>query len=132
MEEPHRITRDIDLLTTGENEEEAVRRMMTTICNVPCPEEGLIFDLETLRVSSIRDNQRYGGKQARLVALLGRAEIPVRVDFGFGEVVTPGPKKARLPTLIDGLPAPVHRTYPKETAITERFRAMVQLGIERQ
>ncbi len=128
MEEPHRTTRDIDLLTTGENDEETVRRVMTTICNVPCPEDGLIFDLETLRVSPIRDNQRYGGQQARLVALLDRAEIPVRVDFGFGDVVTPGPEEARLPTLIDGVPAPRLQAYPKVTAIAEKFEAMVQLG----
>ena len=128
MEEPHRATRDIDLLTTGENDEEAVRRMMTTICNVPCPEDGLIFDLETLQVSPIRDNQRYGGQQARLVALLGRAEIPVRVDFGFGDVVTPGPEEAQLPTLIDGVPAPLLQAYPQVTTIAEKFEAMVQLG----
>lgn len=128
MEEPHRTTRDIDLLTTGENDEEAVRRVMTTICTVPCPEDGLIFDLDTLQVSSIRDNQRYGGQRARLVALLGRAEIPVRVDFGFGDVVTPGPEEAQLPTLINGVPAPLLQAYPQVTTIAEKFEAMVQLG----
>ena len=128
MEELYRATRDIDLLATGENDEEAIRRVMTTICNVPCPEDGLIFDLETLRISSIRDDQRYGGQQARLVAFLGRAEIPVRVDFGFGDVVTPGAVEAQLPTLIEGVPAPVLRVYPQVTTIAEKFESMVQLG----
>ena len=128
MEEPHRTTRDIDLLPIGENDEEAVRRVMTRICTVPCTEDGLLFDLKTLQVSSIRYDQRYGGQQASLIALLGRAEIPVRVDFGFGDVVTPGPEEAQLPTLIDGVPAPLLYAYPQVTAIAEKFESMVQLG----
>ena len=132
MEDPYRTTRDIDLLTTGDNDEEAVRRAMTTICNVPCPEDGLIFDLETLQVLSIRDDQRYGGQQARLIDLLGRAEIPVRIAFGFGDVVTPHPEEARLPTLIDGVPAPVLHAYPKVTTTAEKIRQWCSWGVERQ
>ena len=128
MEEPYRATRDVDLLTTGENDEDAVRRAMTTICNAPCPEDGLIFDLETLRVSPIRDDQKYGGQRAKLIAFLGKTRIRVQVDFGFGDVVTPGPEEAQLPTLIDGIPAPVLQVYPQVTTIAEKFEAMVQLG----
>ena len=125
---PTGTTRDVDLLATGENDEEAVRQVMTTICNVPCPEDGLVFEIETLRVSPIRDDQRYGGQRAKLRALLGKANISVQVDFGFGDVVTPGPEEAQLPTLIDRVPAPVLHTYPKVTTIAEKFEAMVQLG----
>ena len=128
MAEPYRTTRDVDLLATGENDEEAVRQLMTTICNVPCPEDGLVFEIETLRVSPIRDDQRYGGQRAKLRALLGKANILVQVDFGFGDVVTPGPEEAQLPTLIDRVPAPVLHTYPQVTTIAEKFEAMVQLG----
>ena len=128
MEEPYRATRDIDLLATGENDGEAVRGVMTTICNVPCPEDGLFFDLETLRVSSIRDRQRYDGQRAKLVAYLGQTRIHVQVDFGFGDVVTPGPEEKRLPTLIDGVPAPVLQVYLQVTTIAEKFESMVQLG----
>lgn len=128
MEEPYRATRDIDLLAFGESDEEAVRRVMTTICDVPCPEDGLVFDLETLLVSPIRDDQRYGGQQAKVVAFLDRTRIPVRVDFGFGDVVTPAPQEAKLPTLIDDVPAPVLQTYPQVTTIAEKFEAMVRFG----
>lgn len=128
MEEPYRATRDIDLLALGENSEEAVRQVMTTICNVPCPEDGLVFNLETLRVSPIREDQKYGGQRARLFAFLGKTRIPVQVDFGFGDVVTPGPEEAHLPTLIDSVPAPFLQAYPQVTTIAEKFEAMVQLG----
>ena len=129
MEEPYRATRDIDLLAFGDNDEETIREAIETICRVPCPEDGLDFDLENLDISAIRDQQIYNGQRARLHAILGTAKIPVRVDFGFGDAVTPGPEEARLPTLIDDLPAPFLRTYPKVSSIAEKFESMVQLGV---
>ena len=129
MEEPYRATRDIDILAFGANDEETVRGAMSTICNVPCPEDGLLFDVDTLDVSAIRDGQRYGGQRARMRAILGTARITVQVDFGFGDAVTPGPEEATLPTLIEGLPEPFLRTYPKVSAIAEKFESMVQLEI---
>ena len=128
MKEPYRATRDVDLLALGEIDEETVRVMIETICNVPCQEDGIIFDLETLRITSIRDNQRYGGHRASLLALLGNAKSTVQVDFCLGDVVTPEPEEAQLPTLIDGVPQPNLRTYPRVSTIAEKFEAMVQLG----
>ncbi len=128
MDEPYRSTRDVDLLTFGDNDEETVRYVMETVCNVSCPEDGMALDISTLRISPIRDGQRYGGQRATLIALLGNAKCNVQVDFGFGDVVIPGPEEARLPTLIDGVPAPFLRTYPQVSSIAEKFEAMVQLG----
>ena len=128
MDEPYRSTRDVDLLTFGENDEANVREVVTTICNVPCPEDGIALDISTLKVSAIRDGQRYGGQRAILTAFLGTAKCNVHVDFGFGDVVIPGPEEAWLPTLIDGVPAPFLLTYPQVSSIAEKFEAMVHLG----
>ena len=129
MDEPYRATRDVDLLAFGENDEATVRDVITTICNVSCPEDGIYLDISTLRVSGIREGNRYGGQRATLTAFLGTAKCNVQVDFGFGDVVVPGPEEARLPTLIDGIPAPFLRTYPQVSSIAEKFEAMVHLGI---
>ena len=128
MKEPYRGTRDIDLLAFGESDEETIRTIITTVCSVPCEEDGITFDLETLRVSPIRDNQRYQGQRANLHARLGTARIAVQVDFGFGNAVTPVVDEERLPTLIGGIPAPMVRTYPRVATIAEKFETMVQLG----
>ena len=128
MDEPYRATRDIDLMAFGANDEETVRYVMETICNVSCPEDGIALDISTLKVSAIRDGQRYGGQRATLIALLGNAKCNVQVDFGFGDVVIPGPEEAQLPTLIGGVPAPFLLTYPQVSSIAEKFEAMVQLG----
>ena len=128
MKEPYRATRDIDLLAFGESDEQTVRTIITTVCSVPCEEDGITFDLETLRVSPIRDNQRYQGQRANLRARLGTARIAVQVDFGFGNAVTSVVDEERLPTLIGGVPAPLLRTYPRVATIAEKFETMVQLG----
>ena len=128
MDEPYRATRDVDLLTFGDNDEETVQGVMTTICSISCPKDGLALDLSTLEVSAIRDGQRYGGQRATLVALLGTARCHIQVDFGFGDVVIPGPEEAQLPTMIDGVPAPFLLTYPRVSSIAEKFESMVQLG----
>ena len=129
MDEPYRSTRDVDLLALGENDEETVRDVMGAVCNVPCPEDGIALDIGTLKISAIRDGQRYGGQRATLTAFLGTAKCNVQVDFGYGDVVVPGPEEARLPTLIDSVPAPFLRTYPQVSSIAEKFESMVQLGI---
>jgi hypothetical protein len=129
MDEPYRATRDVDLLAFGENDEATVRDVITTICNVTCPEDGVDLDISTLKVSAIREGNRYGGQRATLTAFLGTAKCNVQVDFGFGDVVVPSPEEARLPTLIDGIPAPFLRTYPQVSSIAEKFESMVQLGI---
>lgn len=129
MDEPYRSTRDVDLLAFGGNDGETVRNAMETICNVSCPEDGIALDISTLKIAAIRDGQRYGGQRATLIALLGNAKCNVQVDFGFGDVVIPGPEEAQLPTLIGGLPAPFLLTYPQVSSIAEKFEAMVQLGI---
>ncbi|MYC31520.1 MAG: nucleotidyl transferase AbiEii/AbiGii toxin family protein [Chloroflexi bacterium] len=128
MEEPYRATRDIDLLATGANDQHTVRQIVETICEYPCPEDGIKFDLRNLRVSSTGDNREYGGQSARFDAVLDSARISVHVDFGFGDAVIPDPIEEHLPTLLDGVPSPVLQTYPKETTIAEKFEAMVRLG----
>ena len=128
MKEPYRATRDVDLSASGANDEETVREVMATICSISCPQDGLSIDINALKVSSTQEGQRYSGQRARLPVYLGTARCTVQVDFGFGDVVIPGPEEALLPTLIDDVPAPVLLTYPKVSAIAEKFEAMVQWG----
>ena len=61
------------------------------------------------------------------MALLNNAKATVRIDFGFGDTVSP--EQARMPTLIDDLPAPFLLVYPMVSVIAEKFQAMVHLGL---
>ena len=127
MPEPFRSTRDIDMLALEENHEEVIRDVIEAVCAVSCPEDGLEFDVDTLKISSIREDQLYGGQRATLTALLSNAKATVRIDFGFGDAVLP--EDAVMPTLIDSLPAPSLLVYPMVSVIAEKFQAMVHLGL---
>jgi hypothetical protein len=59
---------------------------------------------------------------------LGKIRIPLQVDIGFGDAVTPEAQREQFPTLLD-FPAPILLTYPRETAIAEKFEAIVNLGL---
>lgn len=61
-------------------------------------------------------------------AFLGSARIPVQVDVGFGDAITPGSQLIVFPTILE-LPAPQLQSYPRETVVAEKFQAMVMLGI---
>lgn len=128
LKESYRVTRDVDLLAFGRRDFNTIRAAIESICRIPCSMDGLAFDLDSLRISQTRDALKYPGCRAKLHALLDSARIHLQVDFGFGDVLTAGTEEAKLPTLIDGLPVPNLRAYPRVTTIAEKFEAMVKLG----
>ena len=128
MQDPYRATRDIDLLASGASDEAAIREAIEDICRVSCPRDGVVFDLAGLEVTPIRPEEKYAGQRAVFTAYLGKARIRMQVDFGFGDAVAVVPERSELPTLIDGVPAPRLRVYPREATLAEKFEAMVTLG----
>ncbi|MBU1750048.1 MAG: nucleotidyl transferase AbiEii/AbiGii toxin family protein [Chloroflexi bacterium] len=128
MERPHRPTRDLDLLGYGDSSREALLGLFREVCGTAVEADGLVFDLDTIRVSEIRAHQEYGGQRVELIAWLGKARIAVQIDVGFGDAVTPAAEEMDYPTLL-AMPAPRLRVYPKETVIAEKLQAMVALGI---
>ena len=64
----------------------------------------------------------------RCEARLGKIRIPLQVDVGFGDAVTPEAQQEEFPTLLD-FPAPILLAYPSETSIAEKFEAIVNLGL---
>lgn len=123
---PHRQTRDLDLLGFGENSIERLAEVFGQICNVPVADDGLVFG--KISGELIRGLQEYGGIRLHVSAALGRAVIPLGVDVGFGDQVTPAPKEVEFPTLLD-FPKPKLRAYPVETVVAEKFEAMVRLDM---
>lgn len=125
---PHRATRDIDLLGFGEPGAQAVRRAIADALALEVQEDGVRFDVASLEVGPIREDQEYGGMRAEFVARIKTAVLRLQVDVGFGDVVTPAPELLAFPTLLD-FPAPRLRAYPRETVVAEKVEAMVQLGL---
>ncbi|MCY2992364.1 MAG: nucleotidyl transferase AbiEii/AbiGii toxin family protein [Planctomycetota bacterium] len=71
--------------------------------------------------------QHYEGVRARFQATLGNSRIAMQVDIGFSDVITPAPATIRYPSLLK-LPTAELLGYNRETAIAEKFEAMVKLG----
>lgn len=129
---PHRATHDLDLLGFGTAEIARLEQVFRDLCQLQLSgdeDDGLSFQPETVRAAPIREEQEYGGIRVHLLALLGKARIPLQVDVGFGDVVTPAPQEVAFPTLLSDLPAPDVRVYPRETVVAEKFEAIVRLGM---
>jgi predicted nucleotidyltransferase component of viral defense system len=125
---PHRATRDVDLLGTGDASESHIRDVFAEVIALELEDDGLEFDVDSTTVGPIREDREYAGVRVVLNARLTSAQLRLQIDIGFGDVVTPAAVTVEVPTLLD-FPAPRLRAYPKETVIAEKLEAMVQLGL---
>jgi predicted nucleotidyltransferase component of viral defense system len=127
FDDPHRPTRDLDLLGQGDPAPDQMLATFREICAIGL-DDGIAFDVEGLRVELIRESLAYGGLRLRTTAQLAGARIPVVIDIGFGDATEPGLEEVELPVLLD-LCQPKLRAYARETVIAEKFHAMVALGL---
>jgi len=127
FDDPHRPTRDVDLLGYGDPAPEPMLAVFKEICAIK-ENDGILFDVDALRVELIREELEYGGLRMRTTARLAGARITVVIDIGFGDATEPGVGEIDLPVMLD-LPAPRLRAYPRETVMAEKFQAMVLFGL---
>lgn len=127
FDDPHRPTRDVDFLGYGDPAPEPMLAVFREICAIE-ENDGIIFDVDALRVELIREELEYGGLRLRTTARLAGARITIVIDIGFGDAIEPGVEEISLPVLLD-LPAPRLHAYARETVIAEKFQAMVALGL---
>lgn len=125
---PHRATRDLDLLGFGPADVESLEQHLRDICAVKAADDGITFDMNTLRGVPIREDLEYGGVRLTMLARLQTARIPIQIDVGFGDVVTPRPSVIDFPVLLDA-PKPHVRAYTRESVVAEKLHAMVTRGI---
>lgn len=122
-----RVTRDADLLGFGDNSPAGATATFREICAVGVEDDGVKFEIDSVAAEQIRAEQEYVGVRVTLQARVGNARIPVQADIGFGDAFTLEPEDIEFPSLLD-LPRPILRAYTKETALSEKFEAMVTLG----
>ena len=127
FDDPHRPTRDVDFLGYGDSAPDAMLVTFREICAIEV-NDGMVFDIDALRVELIREELEYGGLRLRTTGRLAGARITVIIDIGFGDAIEPGLDEVNLPVLLD-LPQPRLRVYARETVIAEKFQAMVMLGL---
>jgi predicted nucleotidyltransferase component of viral defense system len=126
LEEPHRGTRDLDLLGFGDPTPNAMLQTFREILTQDA-DDGVMFNANALRVDRIREEVEYGGLRLRATASISGARINLTIDIGFGDALEPGAEFIDYPVLLDH-PAPRLQAYARETVIAEKFQAMVALG----
>jgi len=122
-----RATRDIDFLAYLNNAPDKLATVVHDIISIEVPDDGLIFDTDSIDAQRIKEDADYEGVRVRFLGYLGNARITMQVDVGFGDPIHPAPALIDYPTILD-LPAPSLRGYPPETVIAEKVEAMVYLG----
>jgi predicted nucleotidyltransferase component of viral defense system len=130
LDRSHRATRDVDFLGFGDNTPTRIEAIFRELCSIDVVADGLDFAVSSIVSSRIKADCEYEGVRINLLAYLAgtRTQIPVQVDVGFGDAITPSPISVEFPALLS-FPAPQVLSYPRETVVAEKFQAMVLLGM---
>ena len=116
----HRATWDLDLHGIGSSAVADVVAVIRSLCAIAAG-DGIVFDSASAVGDVTRADQEYGGVRVRLNAHLAEARIPVQIDVGFGDAITPAPALAPYPTLLDH-PPPNVLAYPREAVVAEKLK----------
>jgi len=101
---------------------------MRTLCNDQHPEtDGLVFDPDTVKAIRIKEDADYEGVRVTFLARLENARVPMQIDVGFNDTVTPAPEIVTYPSLL-GMQQPELRGYNRDTLVAEKVEAMIKLG----
>ncbi|MEV4635938.1 nucleotidyl transferase AbiEii/AbiGii toxin family protein [Actinoplanes sp. NPDC049548] len=124
-----RPTRDIDLEGLRlPNDVEHLLSVVAGIASVP-QDDGLIFDLGTLRAETIRDSDDdvYSGVRIHLQADLATARLTIGIDISVGDPIIPAPQVVALPRLLVAEPVRL-KGYPMTMVLAEKIITAVQRG----
>lgn len=124
----YRVTRDADLLGFGDPSPELLTEIFRDVCRVKFQGDGMIYPSGSVKTAAIREEQEYDGVRVTLDGFLNQARIPLQIDIGFGDAITPSPDNIEYPTLF-AAPPPRLKAYPRYTLVAEKLEAMVRLGL---
>jgi len=125
----NRPTRDIDFLGTSiSNEIDDIEEVVKEILKIEA-EDGVFFDIASIEVENIVEDGDYLGVRIKFYAYMENSRERVQLDIGFDDKIASGPIEIDFPTLLD-FPAPKLKVYSIETAIAEKFEAIVSLQLQ--
>ena len=123
-----RPTKDIDFLGININNDiEAIAKIFAEIINIEC-DDGIVFYPDKVDGESINDFDQYNGVRIKIEGFLDTARQRIQIDIGFGDTIFPDPVIIDFPTILE-FDSPIIRAYSYETVISEKFEAIVSLGL---
>lgn len=125
-----RSTKDIDLEATRiANDAQDVASRVREIAAIAL-DDGIVFDLDSIRAETIREGDEYQGIRVKLIGLIGRSENVIGLDISFGDPVWPAPQMIDVLRLLDkDQSAPISVLgYPLVMIVAEKVVTMLQRG----
>lgn len=124
-----RPTKDIDLQATGlANDADEVAARVRQIAALDLA-DGVLFDMESIKASVIRDDDEYAGIRVRLVGVLGHAKLTIGIDVNFGDPIWPPPSLVELPRVVElGQPPVTLLGYPLTMVLAEKIVTAIDRG----
>ena len=121
-----RPTVDVDFMAQNISRDRVnLERVFREILSMECEEDGVYFDIESLKSEAITIDKAYPGTRFYFTAMMGTIVYQMSVDIGFGDVVTPKPALVDFPILLDDIPAIHIKAYSLETVVAEKFHTMI-------
>lgn len=125
-----RATVDIDFLGHElANRPDEIRTAFARAVALPFLEDGVLFDGDSISSNPIRADAEYLGVRLKVVGHLGVARLPISVDVAFGSPFQTD-ELIDYPVLLGDIPAPRVHAYSLDYAVSEKFEAMVHLGLD--
>jgi predicted nucleotidyltransferase component of viral defense system len=121
-----RPTMDIDMLGKTSNKASDLISNVIEILSIDVDPDGLSFLHEEITAEHITDDAEYQGIRIRFPAKLDTMTLNMQLDIGFGDIIHPNPEESELPSILD-FAAPRLLCYSRESAIAEKFEAMLKL-----
>lgn len=123
-----RPTKDIDFLCHGvKNNIQDVKSVMKEVAAITM-EDGISFDSSTIAIEPIAEQAEYGGLRVSIWCSIGGARNVLQIDVAFGDKIAAGPLDIDFPVMLD-FPTPHIKVYSLESAIAEKFEAIVRLNV---
>lgn len=123
-----RTTRDIDFLGISENMQQDILSIFREALSVPFAEDGVLFNVESLRFSQTQVEANHGGIRITFTGNLGKMRLPIQVDVGFSDELVSDVLNMEYPVLLAGMEKPHLKGYPPESIISEKFHAMIRFA----
>jgi hypothetical protein len=125
-----RATVDIDFLGHElANRPDEIRTAFARAVVLPFLEDGVLFDGDSISSDPIRADAEYLGVRLKVAGHLGVARLPISVDVAFGSSFQTD-ELIDYPILLGDILAPRVHAYSLDYAVSEKFEAMVHLGLD--
>ncbi len=123
-----RPTKDIDFLGLGiTNNQNTLEKVIREIIQIQ-DNDGIVFNPDSVSSEIITLQNEYPGLRINLEGNLSNIQKRLQIDVGFGDEIVPEPVEIYFPVILDHYKAPYLLIYSFESAIAEKFEAIVKFG----